>query len=105
MWGMTAGDTQRHKMQALLFRIDSLLRRHKIEKTEEKKKRRGPAEQKEKHRQFGLQDVKCQHRTHEISGRWGIENIDEKEEQGFRLKYRTDLTYKKMDLRQAGWSE
>lgn len=39
MWGMTAGDTQRHKMQALLFRIDSLLRRHKIEKTEEKKKK------------------------------------------------------------------
>ena len=39
---MTAGDTQRHKMQALPFRIDSLLGKHMIEKI--LKRERGPVE-------------------------------------------------------------
>lgn len=43
---MTAGDTQRHKMQALPFRIDSLLGKHMIEKI--LKRERNPVEQEKK---------------------------------------------------------
>lgn len=43
---MTAGDRQRHKMQALPFRIDSLLGKHLTEKI--LKRERGPGEQKKR---------------------------------------------------------
>ena len=43
---MTAGDTQRRKMQALPFRIDSLLGKHMIEKIF--KRERTPVEQEKK---------------------------------------------------------
>ena len=43
---MIAGDMQRHKMQALPFRIDNLLGKHMIEKI--LKRERNPVEQEKK---------------------------------------------------------